>query len=92
MADKVDDVLSEVERIKEKNKDHKDLSHESLVLLITTDRLHRLEADSRKELNELKDRQKKVNFLHKLTKTMHAGTSPKGNSTTPNCLLKNLRN
>lgn len=78
MADKVDEVLSEVEKVKGKKTDHKHLSHESLVLLITTDRLHRLEGDSRKELTELRDRQKKVNFLHKLTKTLHAGTSAKG--------------
>lgn len=78
MADKVEDVMSELEGVKGKKTDHKHLTHESLVLLITTDRLHKLEGDSRRELSELRDRQKKVTFLHKLTKTLHASTSSKG--------------
>jgi len=78
MAEKVSDVLDVVDHIKEKKVDHKKLSHEALALLVTTERLHKLEADSRRELKELRERQQKVNFLHKLTKTLHAGTSPKG--------------
>lgn len=76
MAEKIEDLVAAVEN--PPTKDPKVLSHESLVLLITTDRLHKLENDSRRELLELKERQKKVSFLHKLTKTLHAGTTAKG--------------
>lgn len=61
-----------------KGKDPKNMSLESLLLLITTERLHKLEMDSRKELMELKDRQKKVSFLHKLTKAINTATNSKG--------------
>jgi hypothetical protein len=71
-------IKAELEGISGKKKDHKHLSHEALVLLITAERLHKLEGDSRRELLELKERQHKVNFLHKLTKTLHAATSSKG--------------
>ncbi len=56
----------------------KNMSLESLSLLLTTERLHKLERDSRKELTELKERQAKVAFLHKLIKTVNTATSPKG--------------
>ncbi len=78
MPKKIDDLLSEVAGIKTSQKDPKTMSHESLSLLITTDRLHKLENDSRRELSELKARQKKISFLYKLTKTLHASTSTKG--------------
>jgi len=37
-----------------------------------------LENETRKELRELKERQKKVTFLHKLTKALNTATTPKG--------------
>lgn len=60
------------------SKDPKDLSLQALVLLLTTDRLHKLEDDSRKQLDELRTRQQKVSFLHKLIKTVNSGTNTKG--------------
>ncbi len=60
------------------SKNPKNLSLESLLLCLTTDRLHQLENDSRKELQELKERQQKVAFLHKLIKAINTATSPKG--------------
>lgn len=59
-------------------KDHKNLSLESLSLLLTTERLHKLESDSRGQLDELRKRQQKVSFLHKLMKTVNTGTDSKG--------------
>lgn len=78
MAEEVTDVLGEVQRIADKAKDHRHLSLESMTLLITSHRLHKLESDSRRELSELRERQKKVTFLHKLTKTLHSATTSKG--------------
>src|SRR5262245_8356560 len=78
MSEKVQDVLGELDRITHKSKDPKNLSIESLTLLITAERLHQLESDSRRELRELKERQKNTSFLQKLTKTLHAATSSKG--------------
>jgi hypothetical protein len=49
-----------------------------LVLLLTTERLHRLEEESHAQLKELRERQEKVSFLHKLTKTINAATSANG--------------
>jgi hypothetical protein len=60
------------------NKDPKNLSVEALVLLLTSERLHKLEEDSRTQLEELRKRQQKVGFLHKLMKTINAGTTAKG--------------
>ncbi len=59
-------------------KDPKKLSLEALLLLITSERLKKLETDSRRELKELQQRQQKVAFLHKLTKTINTATSPQG--------------
>src|ERR1700722_15871392 len=78
MSEKIDDIAGEVERTVANPKDHRHLSIESMTLLITAHRLHKLEGDSRRELLDLKDRQKKVTFLHKLTKSLHASTSSKG--------------
>lgn len=74
----VTEVLSEAVRESEGGKDPKNLSLESLLLLVTTDRLHQLEKETRNELKALRERQKKVNFLHKLTKAINTATSPKG--------------
>ena len=78
MTERTDDVLSVVEKIAVNPKDHRHLSIESMALLVTANRLHKLEQDSCNELINLKERQKKVTFLHKLTKTLHASTSSKG--------------
>ena len=74
----VTQVLSQAITKSDSSKDTKELSLEALVLLLTTDRLHHLEKQSRKELDELRGRQKKVAFLNKLTKTINTATGPKG--------------
>lgn len=71
----VSEALSEVEARKN---DPKKMTLESLILLLTADRLHQLENDSRKELKDLKERQQKVSYLHKLIKAINTATSPKG--------------
>lgn len=55
-------------------KDSKDMSLESLVLLINAERLHYLEKKITTEFIELKKRQDQVSFLHKLIKKINAGT------------------
>lgn len=76
VADVINEAVSEVS--KNSPVDHKNLSLEALVLLLTTERLHKLEKDSRTQLNDLKTRQEKVSFLHKMMKTLNAGTDSKG--------------
>jgi hypothetical protein len=61
-----------------KTSDPKKLTLESLLLLHLSDRLHKLENDSKQELLELKKRQQKVHFLHKISKAINTATSPKG--------------
>ncbi len=58
--------------------DPKHLSLEALAKLIVTDRMNKLESDSRKELQELKERQQKVAFLHKIIKAINMSTAPNG--------------
>lgn len=77
MAENVQEVVSEAVK-GVSGIDPKNLSLEALLLLITSERLKRLETDSRKELKELQKRQQKVAFLHKLMKTINTATSPKG--------------
>lgn len=72
------ELLTEAVKETKPGKDPKNLSLESLLLLVTTDRLHQLENETRKELKELRDRQKKVTFLNKLTKAINTATSTKG--------------
>ena len=54
------------------------LSLESLALLINTERLKFLENKITHEFIELKKRQDKVTFLHKLIKTINTATNDKG--------------
>lgn len=61
----------------EKPKDNR-YSIDTLVLLITTERLHHLKERTRKELTELKERQEKVKTLHKLLRAINTGTDDKG--------------
>ncbi len=58
--------------------DPKNLSLESMILLLTAERLHRLEDDSRKQMDELRKRQEQVSFLHKLMKTINTATGNTG--------------
>ena len=51
---------------------------ESYTLALLSDRLHDLEKDSKKELDQLKERQQKVAYLQKLLKAINAGTDGKG--------------
>lgn len=55
-------------------KDPKDLSLESLVLLVNAERLHFLEKKITTEFIELKQRQDQVSYLHKLIKKINTGT------------------
>lgn len=71
----INDAVSDVAN---GGKDPKNMSLESLVLLLTTDRLHKLESDSRTQLDELRKRQQKVSFLHKMMKTINTATGSKG--------------
>lgn len=82
MADhnEITEVINEA--VSEVNKndatDPKALSLEALVLLLTTDRLHKLENDSKTQMEDLRTRQQKVSFLHKMMKTINAGTDTQG--------------
>lgn len=80
MADNtpVGEVVAEAIQETSEGKDPKDLSLEALLLLLMTERLHKLENDSKKELLELKKRQEKVSYLHKLSKSINTATNPKG--------------
>lgn len=76
-------ILKEIRQTNVKNdpvdpKDPESLSLESLALLLTTERLHRLEDNSRSQLTELNLRQEKVSFLHKLIKTINTATGSEG--------------
>lgn len=55
-----------------------DLSLESLILLINTERLQNLKDQTAKELKELKERQEKVRRLHELLSAINAATDEKG--------------
>jgi hypothetical protein len=75
----VSEIVNEAVRAVEKlGKDPKDMSLEALVLLLTTERLHKLEKDSRVQLDELRTRQQKVSFLHKMMKTVNSATNSTG--------------
>lgn len=54
------------------------LSIEALILLINTERLNYLKEQTRKELEELKNRQEKVKTLHKLLRAINKATDDKG--------------
>jgi hypothetical protein len=58
--------------------DAKKVSTETLLLLITYDRLNYLEKASRDELKELKKRQQEVAFHHKLIKALNTATDKEG--------------
>lgn len=55
-----------------------DMSVESLVLLITLDRLNSVKERTYKELQELKTRQQNVHILHQLLSAINAATDDKG--------------
>jgi len=54
------------------------LSLEALLLLVTTDKVRSLEEKTKAELQELRQRQKEVTFLHKLLRTFNCVTDTKG--------------
>lgn len=74
----IGEVVNVAPTVEAKKGDPKKLTLESLLLLHLSDRLHKLENDSKKELLELKKRQQKVHFLHKISKAINTATSPKG--------------
>lgn len=55
-----------------------DLSLETLILLVNTSRLAYLRDKINAEFSELKKRQEKVTFLHKILKKINAATNDKG--------------
>lgn len=70
----VNDVITETSSVVNGGVDSKDLSLESLALLINTERLHYLENKITNEFVELKNRQDQVSFLHKLIKKINTAT------------------
>ena len=70
--------------------DPSQLSLESLVLLINTERLRTLENKITKEFVELKKRQDEVTFLHKLIKTINTATTNEEFDCSQNPDLQNL--
>jgi hypothetical protein len=75
MTEKISDILP-IEG--KENGPEDDLSLESLVLLINTDRLKYLKDKTAEEFRTLQERQEKVRELHKLLKQINASTSDKG--------------
>lgn len=71
-------VRKAAEEIDDNGVDPNQLSLESLVLLINTQRLESLQTKTKDEFTELKDRQKDVAELHKILKAINAATSSKG--------------
>lgn len=73
-AEGVDDV--------DKTKDAQsppDLTLEAMTLLICTNKVQALEEKTKKELQELRQRQNQVKYLHQLLKAINASTDAKGN-------------
>jgi hypothetical protein len=74
---KTNEALDAVKKAHEKI-DPNHLSIESLALLINAERLHHLEKQVTNEFIELKQRQDKVSYLHKVMKTINLSTNNKG--------------
>lgn len=74
------DAVEEIDQIltEDSNGNPGDLSLETLVLLVNTSRLSFLRDKINTEFAELKQRQEKVSFLHKLLKKINVATSDKG--------------
>lgn len=70
------DAIPDLEQIPELLDEN--LSLESLILLINTERLQGLKDQTAKELKELKERQEKVRRLHALLSSINAATDDKG--------------
>lgn len=76
----VEEVLTDAIEAAEGNaNDPKNLSLESLILLINSSRLKYLQENTFKELGELKGRQTKVAELHKIMKAINNATDASGN-------------
>lgn len=71
----VTDIVTDATECVNGYKDPKDISLESLVLLVNTERLHHLENKITSEFIELKKRQDQVAYLHKLIKKINNATS-----------------
>ncbi|MBA3957657.1 MAG: hypothetical protein H0X51_04580 [Parachlamydiaceae bacterium] len=81
MADDVtvdggDGAIQEI--MAEANKNYDNVSLESLVLLVNTERLNSLRKQANKELADLKKRQDQVTFLHNVLKKINVETSANG--------------
>lgn len=74
----VKEIVSDAVKGVDDGLDPNQLSLEALALLINTERLRQLENKIIKEFGELKSRQDKVSFLHKLIKAINAATNSKG--------------
>jgi len=78
MSEQVNNSVSLDEVELEPQQKYGDLSLESLVMLINTERLKSIEEKSHDELLELKTRQEKVRKLHNLSKAINKNTNEKG--------------
>lgn len=72
----IKDEVSKV--VAEKSGNNPNLSLETLILLVNTERLKFLRDNINKEFAELKKRQDQVKYLHKLLKKINALTNDKG--------------
>jgi hypothetical protein len=70
----INELISSTVNNEAGDKNPKNLSLESLALLIMADRLHNLENQLRKEFVEVKKRQDQVTLLHKLIKMINMAT------------------
>jgi len=76
---KVQDVLSEAITKTDTNQlDPKNLTLESIVLLINTERLKHLNNKTAEEFSTLKKRQDQVSRLHQFLKSINSNTNAKG--------------
>lgn len=75
VAEVVNNAISEIEG---ESANPKKISLEALTLLLLAERLKKLEENSKTELEELRARQKKVAFLHKLMKAINTATAKEG--------------
>lgn len=70
--------LLKVKKAEDGGNDVSGMSLESMVLLITTDRVNHLEGNIRTEYETLRARQEDVRFLHALLKAVNAATDENG--------------
>jgi hypothetical protein len=78
MSNETNEILAKAIGDVDNTIDPNNLSLESLILLINTERLKSLQSNTLKELTELKKRQSKVAELHKVLKAINSATGSNG--------------